>query len=76
MRRGQAAWICGLPHPVGVRLRDAVLPHDGGRQVRSLHLEAGLALGQGAGAEIVHHGRGEEQVTIVGGVIQAPLVGG
>ena len=65
-----------LPHPVGVRLRDAVLPQHGGRQVRSLQLEAGLALGQAADAEVVHHGRGEEQAAIVGGILAAPFVGG
>ena len=65
-----------LPHAVDVTLADAVLAQDGRRQVGPFHLEAGVALGQGPGAEIVHDGGGEEQVTIVGCVLLAPFVGG
>ena len=39
-------------------------------------VEAIPAVREGAEAEVVHDGRGEQQVTIVGGVVQAPLACG
>lgn len=65
-----------LPHPVDVRLGDVVAAQQVGRQVGALHLEPGFPLGEFARAEIVQDGGGEQQVAVVGGVVQAAQVGG
>jgi hypothetical protein len=65
-----------LPDTVDVYVGDTVVPQYRGREIRALHFETGLAVREGAGAEIVHDGRGEEQVTIVGGIVQTSLVYG
>jgi hypothetical protein len=45
-----------------------------GRQVGALDLEPGLARGETAQPEVVHDAGGEEQVLVVGGIVQAAFV--
>lgn len=63
----------GLPDAVDVRCGNAMFLQQSCRQVGTLHLEAGFALREIAGTQIVQDGCGEQQVTIVCGVFQTPL---
>jgi len=65
-----------FPHPVNVGFGDAVIPEHSRSQIGSLDLEASLTLGVIAESQIVHHSGGEEQLLVVGGIVQAALVFG
>ena len=65
-----------FPHPVDVGFGDAVVPEHGRSQIGSLDLEASLTFGVIAESQIVHHRGGEEQLLVVGGIVEAALVFG
>jgi hypothetical protein len=65
-----------LPYPVDVSFCDSVLSQHRGSQVGSLYFEASVSSGVLAESQIVHHGRGEEQLLVVSSVVQAALVFG
>ena len=66
----------GLPNAVDVGIRNTVLPQHRSSEVGSLDLEASVSAGALAQSQIVHHGRCEQQVLVVGRVVQAALMVG
>ncbi len=63
-----------LPDPVDVRGRDAVLGQHRRGQVRALHLEPGLARPKAAQGQVVQHAGGEQQILVVGRVVQGTFL--
>ena len=63
-----------LPNSVDVAFGDTVPPKDGSSQIGALDLETSLACRVLTESKIVQHGRGEEQVLVIVGVIQTALV--
>ena len=66
----------GLPDTVNLGCGDTVLGQHCGRQVGALDLKASLSRGETAQPEVVHDAGGEEQVLVVGGIVQAAFVPG
>ena len=65
-----------LPNSVDVAFGDAVPPKDRGSQIGALDLETSLACRALPEAQVVHDGRGEEQVLVVVGVFQRAVMVG
>jgi hypothetical protein len=65
-----------LPDFVDVGFRDTLLPQHTGSEIGALHLEASLTLRVRTESEVVHHGGREEQVLVVGHIVQTALMVG